>query len=124
MIKDPVICAALVLIISVVAELPIRLLLRFWLVNIRYFGHYQIMKQEDVIEVFAALAQPTRISVFRLLVQVGPDGLPALEIARRLDVVSIPVEYSPLSRREIDQFRGALARVLPTLLTRDKAHWP
>ena len=46
------------------------------------------MKQEDAIEVFAALAQPTRISVFRLLVQVGPAGLPALEIARRLDVVA------------------------------------
>ncbi|MCP5087705.1 MAG: helix-turn-helix transcriptional regulator [Rhodobacteraceae bacterium] len=46
------------------------------------------MEQKTAIAVFAALAQPTRISVFRLLVQVGPAGLPALEIARRLDVVA------------------------------------
>jgi len=46
------------------------------------------MEQNAAIDVFAALAQPTRISVFRLLVRVGPAGLPALEIARRLDVVA------------------------------------
>jgi len=46
------------------------------------------MEQEAAIDALAALAQPTRISVFRLLVQVGPAGLPALEIARRLDVVA------------------------------------
>lgn len=45
------------------------------------------MKQNDAIEVFSALAQSTRISVFRLLVRVGPAGLPALEISRRLDTV-------------------------------------
>lgn len=45
------------------------------------------MDQADAIEALAALAQPTRISVFRLLVQTGPGGLPALEISRRLDVV-------------------------------------
>lgn len=46
------------------------------------------MKQSAAIDVFAALAQPTRISVFRLLVQVGPAGLPALEISRRLGTVA------------------------------------
>ncbi len=46
------------------------------------------MEQEAAIDVFSALAQPTRISVFRLLVRVGPAGLPALEIARRLGVVA------------------------------------
>ena len=38
------------------------------------------------IEAFTALAQPTRLAAFRLLVQQEPDGLPAGEIARRLDV--------------------------------------
>ena len=38
------------------------------------------------IEAFAALAQPTRLEVFRLLVRQEPDGLPAGDIARRLDV--------------------------------------
>ncbi|MDJ0947629.1 MAG: metalloregulator ArsR/SmtB family transcription factor [Alphaproteobacteria bacterium] len=32
----------------------------------------------------SALAQDTRLSIFRLLVQRGPDGLPAGEIARTL----------------------------------------
>ncbi len=45
------------------------------------------MDQNNAIDVFSALAQPTRISVFRLLVQIGPQGLPALEISRRLGVV-------------------------------------
>lgn len=38
------------------------------------------------MEGLAALAQPTRLSAFRLLVQQEPHGLPAGEIARRLDV--------------------------------------
>jgi DNA-binding transcriptional ArsR family regulator len=45
------------------------------------------MDQETAIDVFAALAQPTRLAVFRLLVAHGPDGLPVLEIGRRLAVV-------------------------------------
>jgi ArsR family transcriptional regulator len=34
----------------------------------------------------AALAQPTRLETFRLLVKHEPDGLPAGEIARQLDI--------------------------------------
>lgn len=44
------------------------------------------MKQELAIDAFSALAQPTRLEAFRLLVKQEPDGLPAGEIARRLDV--------------------------------------
>lgn len=43
----------------------------------------------DTITALAALSaisQPTRLDVFRLLVKQEPDGLPAGEIARRLDV--------------------------------------
>jgi ArsR family transcriptional regulator len=54
------------------------------LVKFRYFGQYRNMKQTDAIEALAALAQPTRIAAFRLLVRVGPEGLPALEISRQL----------------------------------------
>lgn len=42
------------------------------------------MQQADAIEAFAALAQPTRLEAFRLLVRMGPNGLPALEISRQL----------------------------------------
>ncbi|MCA0920674.1 ArsR/SmtB family transcription factor [Pseudooceanicola nanhaiensis] len=44
------------------------------------------MKQEDAIDAFSALAHETRLAVFRLLVREGPEGVPALEIARRLAV--------------------------------------
>lgn len=42
------------------------------------------MQQENAIEAFAALAQPTRLEAFRLLVRAGPKGMPALEISRQL----------------------------------------
>ncbi|MES1937405.1 ArsR/SmtB family transcription factor [Salinisphaera hydrothermalis] len=44
------------------------------------------MDTNNAIDCFAALAQPTRLAAFRLLVQHEPDGLPAGEIARVLDV--------------------------------------
>ena len=44
------------------------------------------MKSEDALEAFMALYQTTRLDVFRLLVRNEPDGLPAGEIARRLEV--------------------------------------
>ncbi len=44
------------------------------------------MEETTALAAFAALSQPTRLAVFRLLVQKGPDGLPAGEIARMLDV--------------------------------------
>ena len=44
------------------------------------------MESGDVIPALAALAQPTRLEVFRLLVRHEPDGLPAGDIARELTV--------------------------------------
>ena len=44
------------------------------------------MKSEEALEAFMALSQTTRLDVFRLLVRHEPDGLPAGEIARRLEV--------------------------------------
>ena len=44
------------------------------------------METTNAIEVFAALAQPTRLEAFRLIMQHEPDGLPAGEVARLLDV--------------------------------------
>ncbi len=42
------------------------------------------MDETDAILAFAALAQETRLQVFRMLVASEPSGLPAGEIARRL----------------------------------------
>ncbi len=44
------------------------------------------MKSDFAIDCLSALAQPTRLEVFRLLVKQEPDGLPAGEIARRIAV--------------------------------------
>jgi ArsR family transcriptional regulator, arsenate/arsenite/antimonite-responsive transcriptional repressor len=42
------------------------------------------MEQEQAILALAALAQPTRLETFRLLVKHAPEGLPAGDIARAL----------------------------------------
>ena len=44
------------------------------------------MESENVILALAALAQPTRLEVFRLLVKLEPKGLAAGDIARALAV--------------------------------------
>ncbi len=46
------------------------------------------MKPTDVIKALGALAQKTRLAIFRMLVQAGPEGLPAGEIAGRLGLAA------------------------------------
>lgn len=42
------------------------------------------MKQTDALACLAALAQETRLEIYRLLVQAGAEGLPVGQIAERL----------------------------------------
>ena len=44
------------------------------------------MKKDHAVTALAALAQDNRLDVFRLLVQAGPDGLPAGQVAHALGV--------------------------------------
>jgi len=44
------------------------------------------MEATAATDVFAALAQPTRLDAFRLIMKHEPEGLPAGEVARLLDV--------------------------------------
>jgi ArsR family transcriptional regulator, arsenate/arsenite/antimonite-responsive transcriptional repressor len=44
------------------------------------------MDLDTATAALAALAQPTRLETFRLLVRYEPDGLPAGEVARQLDI--------------------------------------
>lgn len=44
------------------------------------------METDTAIDALSALAQDTRLRTFRLLVQAGPNGLSAGDIARELDV--------------------------------------
>ncbi|MBN8412602.1 ArsR family transcriptional regulator [Halomonas denitrificans] len=41
---------------------------------------------QPTLDTFAALSQPTRLAAFRLLVRHEPNGLPAGELARLLEV--------------------------------------
>ena len=45
------------------------------------------MEKKIALEALAALAHETRLDVFRSLIQAGPQGLPAGEIASMHDVV-------------------------------------
>ncbi len=44
------------------------------------------METKIAISALAALAQESRLAVFRLLVQAGPEGLPATQIAEQLEI--------------------------------------
>jgi len=44
------------------------------------------MDKKQALDALAALSQETRLDAFRLLVQVGPQGLPAGEVGERLGV--------------------------------------
>lgn len=51
------------------------------------------MKTNDAIKSLAALAQATRLDIFRLLVQHGPDGLAASVIAQKLDLPNATLSF-------------------------------
>lgn len=51
------------------------------------------MEQPRAISALAALAQETRLDLFRLLVAVGPEGLPAGVIAERLGVAPSSLSF-------------------------------
>jgi ArsR family transcriptional regulator len=51
------------------------------------------MKTIDAVAALAALAQENRLDVFRLLVQAGPQGLPAGQVAGRLDLAGPTLSF-------------------------------
>lgn len=61
------------------------------------------MESEQIVLALAALAQPTRLESFRLLVKHEPDGLPAGEIAAALAVPhnTLSAHLSVLSRANL-----------------------
>jgi ArsR family transcriptional regulator, arsenate/arsenite/antimonite-responsive transcriptional repressor len=59
------------------------------------------MKKSNVIAALGAMAQETRLDIFRLLVQKGPEGLPAGEIGDRLG------QPSPTLSFHLNQLRFA-----------------
>ena len=61
--------------------------------NIFYFYIIGNMEKHLAISALAALAQETRLDVFRALVQAGPEGMPAGTIAAFLGVPSATLSF-------------------------------
>ncbi|MBR7799515.1 ArsR/SmtB family transcription factor [Undibacterium fentianense] len=51
------------------------------------------METKSAITALAALAQESRLAIFRLLVAVGPEGLAASKIAEELEVPSSSLSF-------------------------------
>ncbi len=51
------------------------------------------METSNVLLALAALAQETRLAVYRLLVEHAPEGLPAGQIAERLEIAPASLSF-------------------------------
>ena len=51
------------------------------------------METKRAVNALSALAQETRLSIFRLLVEAGPEGLPAGTIAEKLGVAAATLSF-------------------------------
>ncbi|MEK7916383.1 metalloregulator ArsR/SmtB family transcription factor [Burkholderia contaminans] len=51
------------------------------------------METNSVVRALGALAQESRLAVFRLLVEAGPEGLPAGQIAERLGIAPSSLSF-------------------------------
>lgn len=51
------------------------------------------MEINYAIRALAALAQETRLAIFRLLVQTGESGLPAGQLAKQLDIPNATLSF-------------------------------
>ena len=51
------------------------------------------MEKSTAVAVLSALAQETRLDIVRLLIQAGPDGLPAGQVGERLGLPSATLAF-------------------------------
>ena len=58
-----------------------------------YFYNLRNMETKEAVFALAALAQETRLSIFRLLVQVGPEGIPVGRIGEELEVAPATLSF-------------------------------
>ena len=65
------------------------------------------METSAVIDALAALAQSSRLAIYRLLVERGPEGLPAGAIAEKLDLPAATLSFhlAHLARASLVQGR-------------------
>lgn len=51
------------------------------------------MDTKEVLIALAAIAQESRLAIFRLLVQMGPEGMAATKIAEQLDIAPSSLSF-------------------------------
>lgn len=51
------------------------------------------METKQAIDALAALAHPSRLAIFRLLVEAGPEGMPAGAIAEKLKLPAATLSF-------------------------------
>src|SRR4051812_29137545 len=66
------------------------------------------METSQALKALAALAQESRLTIFRMLVEAGPGGLPAGEIASRLKLPAATASFhlAQLAQGELIQSRS------------------
>ena len=67
------------------------------------------METKEILLALAALAQESRLAIFRLLVQVGPEGMAATKISEQLGVPpsSLSFHLKELSHADLVESRQA-----------------
>jgi DNA-binding transcriptional ArsR family regulator len=65
------------------------------------------METTQAVEALAALAQGSRLQIYRLLVQAGPDGMPAGRVGEELELppATLSFHLSQLTRAGLAQSR-------------------
>src|SRR5712691_11012597 len=66
------------------------------------------METKQTVQALSALAQESRLAIFRLLVQAGPDGLAAGAIGEKLDLppATLSFHLAGLTRAGLAQSRN------------------
>jgi DNA-binding transcriptional ArsR family regulator len=65
------------------------------------------MEMKEAVQALSALAQGTRLQIFRVLVQAGPGGMPAGSIGEKLDLppATLSFHLAGLTRAGLAQSR-------------------
>jgi DNA-binding transcriptional ArsR family regulator len=61
--------------------------------SLLYFHDYGNMEIKQAVAALGALAQDTRLAIFRLLVEAGPEGMPAGQISEMLGVAPATLSF-------------------------------
>ncbi|MGA9025290.1 MAG: metalloregulator ArsR/SmtB family transcription factor [Steroidobacteraceae bacterium] len=60
---------------------------------LQYFDIFRIVKYNDAIKSLAALAQESRLAIFRILVNRGPEGYTPTQLGEKLNVSSPTLSF-------------------------------